>query len=116
MKCFICAFRGVNLGIPAGQTERIIPASQVQGEKSISIPVLFKLENPAPVHGMVLKDPVDTILLAPKIDIEMDIPQNEIHSLPRAFAGLFAFFTGVYLSDQKIIFILDPKKLAEGVK
>ena len=59
MKFFICALREINLGIPAEQTERIIPVNRVQEniyeteeqEVFISLPLLFGLKNNNAPHG-----------------------------------------------------------------
>jgi len=130
MRYFIGALDTINLGIPAEQTERIIPVSRIQtivyatGEQSgmegacISLPALLRQQDTAP-HGLVLKSaqPLTggkTILLMPKIDRDIEIPEDAIHRLPEAFAGAFSFFTGAYFEgDQNLILIVDPHKLME---
>ena len=144
MRYFICALDKINLGIPAEQTERIIQVSRVQtsiyetgdhssvpefpstGGAFISLPALFRQED-AVFHGLVLKsirpltsdqtadDHAKTILLMPKIDIDMEIPEDAIHRLPEAFVGVFSFFTGAYFDGdgQSLILILNPQKLME---
>jgi len=123
----------VQMGIPADRAERIIPVTRVQTalfetedhNVSISLPVLFKQKDPAAPHGVVLKkteeqissaDTVKTILLTPRIDIDLEIPEENIHRLPRAFAGLFAYFSGGYFNGQNLILILDLKKMMEGIR
>jgi len=138
MRYFICALGSINLGIPAEQTERIIPLSRAQTnvyetdvyetEASsegafISLPALFR-QGGAAVHGLVLKNTgpapaengqVKTILLAPKIDTDLEIPEDAIHALPETFAGVFSFIRGAYFDEdaQNLILILDPKKITE---
>jgi len=130
LKYFICALGGINLGIPAEQTERIIPVTRIQSavcetenqEVFISLSALLRQKETAAPHGVVLKPLVPesqppnttkTILLAPKIDAELEIPEEDIHSLPRAMDGLYRHFRGAYCTDQNVILILDPKKLRE---
>ena len=126
MKYFICALDTLTLGIPAEQTERIIPVTRVQtsvtenenGQAFISIPALFKQkENSAP-HGLVLKSaPSKTVLLTPRIDIDLEIPEESIRPLPETFSGLYPFIRGVFFTgnSEKMILIFDPKKLMENL-
>ena len=129
VKYFICALgTSAKLGIPAEQTERIIPVSRLQtsvyetenDDAFISIPALFRQKDIAAPHGLVLKGGRDdgngkTILLTPKIDIDLEIPEENIHSFPEAFAGLYTFIKGACFSggSQNVILILDPEKLTE---
>ena len=127
MKYFICALDKINLGIPSEQTERIISVNRIQtavyetedGEAFISLPALLKQGGIAAPHGLILKTgerrPKKIILLAPKIDIELEIPEETIRRLPEAFAGALEFFTGVCFagSDENMVLILDPKKIME---
>jgi len=135
MRYFICALEKINLGIPAEQTERIIPLSRAQtsvyetadqppgaGGAFISLPALFQQEDTAVFHGLVLKNRGGdstanahgkTILLMPKIDIDMEIPEDAIHRLPETFAGVFSFFSGAYFDGENLILILAPQKLTE---
>ena len=131
MKYFVCPLDKINLGIPAEQTERIIPNTRVQNnvhesenqETFISLPMLFHQKEAAAPHGLVLKNKgaqgagsdAKTILLAPRIDIDIEIPEEEIHKLPEAFAGVFSFITGACFTGkgENLILILSPKKLTE---
>ena len=112
----------IHLGIPAERTERIITVTRNQtavyetenGEAFISLPALLKLDVSAP-HGLILKnhavEAVRTVLLSPQIDVDLEIPEEEIRQLPKAIAGLFWYIRGVYFDDQNAIFILNPEKL-----
>jgi hypothetical protein len=106
-------------------------------EVFISLPALLRQKNcPAP-HGIVLKSaagaaPTDnlppgcgappafvapsakTTLLTPRIDAELEIPEEKIHSLPKAMNGAYRFFRGAYCTDRNVILILDPEKLVEN--
>ena len=124
MRYFICALEGIQVGIPAERTERIIPAGRVQTAVSetenqdtfISLPALFQLKNIAAPHGVVLKpESAKTVLLTPKIDIELEIPEENIHRLPDAFAGQYRYFRGACFNGPNVIFLLDPEKLGESV-
>jgi len=118
----------MNLGIPAERTERIIPVTrcptrvfETENEDAfISIPALFR-QNAIPVpHGLVLKPgPATckwqgkTTLLTPKVDIDLEIPEEKIHPLPESFSGLYSFFRGACFSGSgdDLILIVDPEKL-----
>ena len=130
MKYFICNIDNINLGIPAEWTERIISSNRTQTavyEESsyeetsigayISIPALLQLKETSAPHGLVFKsaDPVKTVLLTPKIEIELEIPQESIHRLPLALTEKLAFFSGVYFTGESVILILDPEKLLESI-
>jgi len=144
MKYFICNLDRINygsgngnsacLGIPAGHTERIIALKRIQNilyesgsegeaEVFISLPVLLELKDTAAPHGVVLKTKGapgadtrgKTVLLAPKIENEIEIPEEEIKQLPGALAEILTFFRGAYFSGQDLIYILDPIKLVEDV-
>jgi len=135
LKYFICALGSalskINIGIPAEMTERIIAVTRIQGavrvtenqEVFISLPALMRQKETAAPHGIVLKPLVPesqsvvttakTTLLTPKIDAEMEIPEENIHSLPRAMDGMYRHFRGAYCTSQNLILILNPEKLLE---
>ena len=128
MRYFICALDKINLGIPAERTERIIPVTRMQTtvfetdndnrEAFISLPMLFLQNDSVTPHGAVLKandgtETPKTVLLTPRIDIDLEIPEEDIHGLPEAFVGFFRYFRGVYFTEDKIILILNIKKLME---
>ena len=123
------ALSRINLGIPAKQTERIISVTRIQDavyetenqEFFISLPALLRQKDRATPHGIVLKPLVSqppnttkTILLTPKIDAELEIPEEDIRSLPKAMKGTYRHFRGAYCTDTNIILILNPEKLSDG--
>ena len=127
MKYFICTLEtdnnaAVYMGFPAEKTEQIISISRVQTsvcetenrETFISIPVLFQLKDKTTPHGLVLRNPLRTILLTPKINTEMDIPEESIHRLPESLTGMLKFFRGLCFDGKNLILIFDPDKLADG--
>ena len=133
MKYFICNLDMINnnttgyLGIPAEKTERIIPVNRVQTvvyetenqEAFFSLPVLFQLKDRTTVHGLVLKPEascgmVKTILMTPRINTEIEIPEENIHRLPESMTETLVFFRGVCFDDKNMILILDPEKLPKG--
>ena len=136
MKYFICTLENNNagnclLGIPAEHTERIIPVNRMQtaifetdnDEAFLSVPVLLKLKDRSTPHGLVLKTRLDskkskiikTVLLLPRVEVEMEIPEEQICQLPEVFNEMFKYFRGIYFSSNMIL-ILDPEKLMESVK
>jgi hypothetical protein len=133
MKYFICALDKVHLGIPAERTERIIPVTRPQTavyetenhETFISLPALFQLKDASAPHGLVLKTSctekespaaIQTVLLTPRIDIDLEIPEEKIHRLPETLSPLFHYFRGAYFDGQNMILILDTEKLKEGIR
>ena len=123
MKYFICTLGKIHLGIPAEQTERIIQVNRIQNVVHetenqnifISIPELFRQKDAAAPHGIVLKSAsgINTILLAPKIDIDMEIPEEHICQLPASLEILFWYIKGGCFNGSNLILILDPEKLME---
>ena len=131
MKYFICALDKMFIGIPAQQTERIISVTRKQdapretenNEVFISLPALLKQKETTAPHGIVLKhtesqppDAPRTTLLTPKIDAELEIPNEEIRGLPEVLGGSYRYFRGAYCNGQKVILILNPEKLLEDIK
>ena len=136
MNYFICELDIIYLGVPAEQIRRIIPVTRFQTnvleteneEAFISVPALFhpkaECTQDNAVHGLILKNGLTacdfsgkTILLAPKIDIDMEIPEEKIFRLPEAFTGVFSFLRGAHFTDDyKMILILDTEKLTANIK
>ena len=126
MKYFICALGKINLGFPAGQTERIVSVTRIQNavcetenqELFISLPALFRQKDISAPHGIVLKTTegrtAKTTLLTPRIDTELEIQEKDIQGLPRFMGGAYRHFRGAYCAGKNIILILDPKKIKEG--
>ncbi|MCL2833590.1 MAG: hypothetical protein FWD78_10510 [Treponema sp.] len=123
MKYFVCSLTGINLGIPAEKIGRISDADLTQKkiietineETVILIPALFGQAETAAPHALHLKNNLSgTILLTPKIDIDLEIPDSEIKRLPAAFAGVYTYISGVcFESSGGMVLILNPDKLAE---
>ena len=116
---------GFILGIPSKQTQRIIPVSRFQTalyeienqEAFISVPILFQLKDLSAPHGLVLKSikPFKTVLLTPRIENELEIPDDKMQSLPDALHGIFKFFKGACFNGENLILFLDPIKLIESM-
>jgi len=125
LKYFVCASDKISVAIPAEQTEHIISVTRIQQavcetenqEVFISLPVLLRLEDSAAPHGIILKSSdssaVKTVLLTPRIDIETEIPEEKIHSLPEAMGGVFKYFRGAYCTEQNVILVLNTEKIKE---
>jgi len=117
----------MNIGIPAEMTERIVAVTRTQGavretengEVFISLPALLRHNKTAAPHGIVLKQgagqpagtAAKTTLLTPKIDAETEIPEEDIHSLPKAMDAAYRHFRGAYCTGQNVVLILNPEKL-----
>ena len=140
MKYFICALDKIDctpasnqqvwLAIPAERIERVIAAGHIQtavyetksresetGSAYISLPALFRLKDRAAPHGLVLKGsaPPETVLLMPRIENELEIPEENIQALPKVIDEMYVYFRGVFFEGEKMILILDPEKLTEGL-
>ena len=123
MRYFICALEGekISLAVSAEHTERIIPVAQTQTveyktqdkEVFLSLPVLLRQKNTAAVHGIVLKSAGDikTVLLVPRIDIDAEIPEKDIHRLPGVFDAMFRYFSGACFSGQNLVLILNTVEI-----
>ena len=119
MKYFLCAIDNICLGIPQDNSAHIISSSAIEdNDLIISLPQLMNCPNILTPHGIVLK-PVNsnrkTILLTPPIDIEIDIPDEDIHDTPRAIAKILPFCNGAcfikYTNGENLIFTLDIMKI-----
>ena len=129
MKYFICTMETSGtespenclLAIPLEQTERIISTSRVQaavyetenGKAIVSIPALLKLKDQSTPHELLLKS--GATLLLPRIDVELEISEEEIKQLPKTLELMFGYFRGVYFNSNMIL-ILEPEKLLEFLK
>ena len=128
MKYFLCAFGDMYLGIPSALTERVVSAARTASavfesdgsDVYISLPVLFgRADIPSP-HGLVLKSSVNdkkVTLLAPSLDIDLEIPDEEIFSVPKVLSGVMRYCKGTGFvkrnSQTRFVLILDSEKLTE---
>ena|GEM_PF-3210983 len=138
MKYFICntennsALTGISLiAIPSEKIEKIysteiLPEKLInkhEGEIHISIPLLLDLKNKIPSHALKIKTikieekyiAEKAVLLCPKVDIEIDIPDENIQPLPIALKKLFSFFSGAFFEENKLYLILEPEKIMEHI-
>ena len=126
MKYFLCTFDQVYLGVLSECTERVISVSRKQtsimeSEKQevfISLPLLFGRADLGAPHGIVLKSKNNerkTTLLAPPLDIDLEIPEEEIFTVPKAFGGRLCYFKGACFikkeQEERLVFTLDIDKL-----
>jgi hypothetical protein len=117
------------LAIPSEWTERVVPIAQEQPggadeeqKTFISLPALFRQEDIPGVHGVILKPNMPAqantpgggkrVLLSPRIDQEIEIPEENIHQLPETLAGVLRICRGVYFIGDGAMFILDMEKIA----
>jgi hypothetical protein len=100
----------------------------------IALPALFRRSGGAGAkaadergevfHGIVLKDSARAesrlgdgrfrryVFLTPKIDIDLDIPEADIHPLPNLLGDVLPWFSGVSFSNGRMLLLLDPEKIA----
>ena len=131
MKYFLCTFDTIYLGIPSECTERVIsvsriPSSVYETEKQdvyISLPLLFRRADLSAPHGIVLKpgnEERKTILLVPPLDIDLEIPEEDIYSVPKAFSGILRYCNGACFIDkdkgERLVFTIDTKKIIGDYK
>ena len=113
--------REISLGFPAELTDRIIYApedaasKEESGETYISVPELLRLKDTASPYGIILKPDAKTVLLVPRIDLELDIPEENIHKLPEALSLGLRFIRGISFTDRNMILILDPPEICRSV-
>jgi hypothetical protein len=119
MKFFMCALDTMVLGIPSAAAVRIIPAPRTQDvlcelegdDLFISLPVLFgKNSVPAP-HGVILKGQKQTILLVPRIETDIDIPDEKIQTLPALIGERLSWLNGAYFTKSALVLLLDTENL-----
>ena len=128
MRYFLCALDSVYLGIPSECTGRIISVFRSQSsvcetedqDVFISLPLLFGRANFSSPHGIVLKQTIEerkTVLLAPPIDIDIEIPDEEIFSVPGVFEKLLRYCNGACFinveQEERLIFTLDMEKITK---
>ena len=126
--------------IPVTRIQTVILETENQNQMAfISLPVLFRQNDPGNgavtsglksnslrsqpegMHGVVLKtncgiETFKTVLLTPRIDVDLEIPEENIHCLPEALTGLFKCFKGAYFTGESVILILNTEKLMENVQ
>ena len=121
MRYFICSLKEIFLGISAEQTEQIIQLNDVQNidQKAgailscISPAELFKLNDINNLHGLILKScsQEKTIIAVPKIETDLDIPDEKIQKLPQILCTLLWFIKGCYFNESKLILIINEKDI-----
>lgn len=134
MRYFICTLETLTLGVPADKTERIIAAPQTletvyeekDGDVFISLPAFLgkkgKKEEENLDHGIVFKEKAGTgqwVLLLPRIDRDLEIPQEQIRSLPNLLRSRLSCFSGAYFTEssaQGLILLLDTEQVASHVR
>ena len=121
MKYFICALDTIQFGIMAQETEKIIQSTRTLNavfetqtnetghmEVFISLPALFMMQNTITPHTLVLKTrllaskDIKIFLLTPRIENELEIPEEHIHQLPKALSDLHGYSKGVFFNNQTI--------------
>ena len=126
--------------IPVTRVQTALYETEGQ-ETYISLPVLFRQKDCNVPHGVVLKDEavmnssladdgssagagssvdaggiVKTVLLTPRIEKDLEIPEENIHGLPEALNGLLRYFKGACFNGNSMILILNSKKITENIR
>jgi hypothetical protein len=126
MRYFLCPFEGFYLGVPEDSVAAImiyseeitetIKQEEKTGDLFFSLPHFFKLAGQTVRHGVILKTVQEgprNILLVSSVEREADIPPEEIFPLPKILAESrrTSFFTGIRISGQDMIVLIDPASL-----
>ena len=116
MNYFICSFDKSLLGIPSAKIEKILSfESSSEIKKQVSIPALFKLNDSKIVHALILKEK-DALVLCPKIEVEIDVQEDSIKTLPVLLSHRFNCIQGLAFVKDDLVLLLDTDKLLEVVK
>jgi hypothetical protein len=128
VKYFLSLFDKVYFAIPSECTERIISATRAQSsvceteeqDVFISLPLLFRRADLPASHGLVLKQKdgkKKITLVVPPLDIDIEIPKEDIYGIPRVFSKKMPHCNGMCFvnrdKEERLIFTLDIEKLAE---
>jgi hypothetical protein len=125
MKYFMCVLDGMVLGIPSAAVARIIPAPRTQdvlceiqeGELFISLPILFDKNSVTAPHGIILREgKKQTILLAPRIETDIDIPEEKIETLPALIGERLSWLNGAYFTKSTLVLLLDTVNLLQHLQ
>ena len=131
MKYFLCMFGTVYLGIPSERTERVISVFRKQSsvceienqDVIISLPLLFGRADLSAPHGIVLKTDNEKrtpVLLAPPLDIDLEIPEENIFTVPKTFEKMLRYCNGACFinKDQKerLVLTLSIEKILGDYK
>jgi chemotaxis signal transduction protein len=73
-------------------------------------------ETDAP-HGLVLKSGRSpaVVLLTPKIQTDMELPDAELRAFPRSLAAFLRYFRGAFLDASGMILALDPETIIKDI-
>ena len=127
----------IQIGIMAQKTEKIIQSTRTMNsvfetqsindnemEVFVSLPALFMMQDTIAPHTLVLKTifmpsselKVKIFILTPKIENELEIPEETIYQLPKVFADLHGYSKGIYFNNQTtqtMTLILNIEKFLE---
>ncbi|MCL2229590.1 MAG: hypothetical protein FWC01_00695 [Treponema sp.] len=115
MRFFIFPIENIHIAISADKVARFVSHnSEESGDTKIPLCMFFsnqKYNENSPSHGIVLKQETDdnktTVIITPPVEEDINVAQEEIHSLPESFCGVYSSFNGMFFNKQKIIFFLD---------
>jgi len=128
MRYFVCSLGTINSAIPSAWAARIIPITREQSgvyasedqKTFISLAALFRLQGISGEYGVILKSGADggneRILLTPKIDQEVELPEESIHRLPEIMEDSFRFCRGVSFAGSGALYVLDMEKIMEVIE
>ena len=142
MRVFFCAYTGFSLAIPMSSVSALtlyeaealhaVEYKQENGNTYISLPRLFMLPEECIRHGIILKNGDDedhnieenrTVLLTTEIKYETEIPDSEIHPLPKTFrySRFSGMFSGIQFdcnrtgaADSLPVLLLNPEQLVQN--
>jgi len=135
MKVFICAFGGFYVAIPMSSVASLTDLKDRQvatqaavvtrdTDTYVSLPLVFSLPQENIRHGIVLKnaegsdDGNKIVLLSTEVVNTSEIPEENIHPIPRALSGtrFASVFSGIQCDseatrDAGLVIFLDPERL-----
>ena len=112
MRVFLCAFAGFSLAIPMRSVSSLaLLADGVHtGAQCISLPELFNLPSENIQHIIVMKNSEGNnaqenkiVLLTTEVECEIDIPDEEIFSIPKVFETMrfSRLFSGIRFNSLR---------------
>ena len=126
MRVFLCGFGNFSIAIPMSSVSTLalytgsregcetITRGENDGSTFISLPLLFGLGSEIIKHSITLNSDNKIVLLCTEVELETDIPDEEIYPLPKVLDGtrFYTLFSGIKFASTPVLF-LDTKQLIQ---